>query len=162
MVRNLQELGPNLQKIISRLQTNEDLVKLLYYTDADPLNHPALTQEQIKEEVYEKLIKVIPRVGPKENAQSLVTLRVTRGSGDLENNEFKNITIEFEVFVPLTQWIIKDKNLRPFSILGEIQKSLNNKKVDGLGKLVGGDFELNFLTEEMSCYVTHYRITTYD
>lgn len=162
MVRNLQELGPNLQKIISRLQTNEDLVKLLYYTDADPLNHPALTQEQIKEEVYEKLIKVIPRVGPKETAQSVVTLRVTRGSNDLENSEFRNITIEFEVFVPLTQWIIKDKNLRPFSILGEIQKSLNNKKVDGLGKLVGGEFELNFLTEEMSCYVTRYRITTYD
>lgn len=162
MVRNLQELGPNMQKIISRLQANENLLKLLYYTDKDPLSQPALTQEQIKKEVYEKLIKVIPRVGPKENAKSIICLRVVRGSQIPENIEFSNIAFEIEVFVPLTQWKIKDKNLRPFSILGEIQKSLNNKKVDGLGKLEGGDFELNFLTEEMSCYLTYYRITTHD
>lgn len=162
MVRNLQELGPNMQKIISRLQANSDLLKLLYYTDTDPLGKSNLTQEQIKEEVYEKLIKIIPRVGPKENAKSIICLRVVRGSTDLENSEFKNFLFEIEVFVPLTQWLIKDKNLRPFSILGEIQKSLNGKKIDGLGKLVGGDFELNFLTEEMSCYLAQYKITSYD
>lgn len=45
-VRNCEELGQNLQKIIMRLVSNEDLVKLLYYTDDNPLEHPALTTEQ--------------------------------------------------------------------------------------------------------------------
>jgi hypothetical protein len=45
-VRNCEELGQNLQKIISRLIANEDLVKLLYYTDENPLAHPALTMEE--------------------------------------------------------------------------------------------------------------------
>ena len=36
MVRNLKELGPNLQKIVNRLQANQDLLKLLYYNDKDP------------------------------------------------------------------------------------------------------------------------------
>lgn len=162
MVRNLATLGSNLQKIISRLQTNQNLLKLLYYTDKDPLSQVDLTKEQIKQEVYEQLIKIIPRVGSKETAKSLLAIRVVRGRKNSENDEFSDLSINIEVFVPLTQWFIKDENLRPFAIMGEIQKSLDNKTIDGLGKLVGGDFDLNFLTEEISCYEMTYRITTYD
>jgi hypothetical protein len=36
--------------------------------------------------------------------------------------------------------------------MGEIQKSLNGKTINGLGKIKGGDFFLNFLTEEISAY----------
>jgi hypothetical protein len=78
-VRNLGELGISLQKIITRLQTNQNLLKLLYYTDKDPLNNPDLTGEQIKSLVFEKLIKITPRVGPKETATSLISLRVVTG-----------------------------------------------------------------------------------
>jgi hypothetical protein len=42
--------------------------------------------------------------------------------------------------------------LRPFSILGEIQKSLEGKTINGLGKIEGGDFSLDFLTDEISAY----------
>ena len=40
--RNCQELGINLQKICSRLLANDDLIKLLYYADQDPLAQGAL------------------------------------------------------------------------------------------------------------------------
>lgn len=162
MVRNLGDLGINLQKIITRLTTNQDLLKLLYYTGKDPLNEPDLTSEQIKEEVFEKLIKIVPRVGPKETAQSLVSLRVVRGITNPQNSEFRDFSLGIEVFVPLTQWIIKDSSLRPFRIMGEIQKSLNGKNVNGLGKIVGGDFSLNFLTEEISCYEMTFEIVDYE
>ena len=59
-VRNCIELGENAQKIVKRLMSNQNLMKLLYYTDKDPLSQPDLTENQIKEEVYEKLIKIIP------------------------------------------------------------------------------------------------------
>ena len=162
MIRNLEDIGPNLQKIITRLQTNQTLLKLLYYTDKDPLSHPDLTKEQIQKEIFEKLIKVIPRVGPKETAKSIISLRVVRGRHNSENREFKDINISVEVFVPLTQWFIKDSNLRPFSIMGEIQKSLDGKTIDGLGKMQGGDFDLNFLTDEISCYEMLFYLTDYD
>lgn len=162
MVRDLAELGVNLQKIITRLQANQNLVKLLYYTDKDPLSQPDLTTEQIQKEVFEKLIKVVPRVGPKETAKSIVSLRVVRGTTNSSNNEFRNISLGIEVFVPLTQWFIKDQNLRPFSIMGEIQKSLNGKVINGMGKINGGDFALNFLTEEISCYEMTFSIIEYD
>ena len=162
MVRNCAELGVNLQKIINRLISNKDLLKLLYYNDKDPLSQPDLTEKQIKEEVLEKLIKIIPRIGPKETANSIVSIRVVSARRNLENNEFRDITLAVEIFVPLTQWIIKDSNLRPFAIMGEIQKSLDNKKINGLGKMIGGEFNLNFLTEEISAYEQSYRIITYD
>lgn len=162
MVRNLGELGLSLQKIITRLVANQDLLKLLYYTGKDPLNEPDLTPEQIKEEVFEKLVKIVPRVGPKETAQSLISLRVVRGITNRQNSEFRNFSLGIEVFVPLTQWIIKDSSLRPFRIMGEIQKSLNGKNVNGLGKITGGDFSLNFLTEEISCYEMTFEIVDYE
>lgn len=161
-IRNSSEIGENLQKIVSRLMANDNLVNLLYYTDKDPLSQPALTQQQKKEEVFDKLIRIIPRVGPKETAKSIIAIRVVKGNLDLENSEFRNIQIAIETFVPLTQWYIKDSNLRPFAIMGEIENSLSGKKINGLGKMEGGDFNLNFLTDEISAYEQFFWITQYE
>ena len=161
-VRNCAEIGENLQKIVARLMANDQLVNLLYYTDKDPLNQPHLTSDQKKKEVFEKLIKIIPRVGPKETAHSIISIRVIGGSKLGSNTEFRNVKIGIEVFVPLTQWIIKDTNLRPFAILGEIEKSLEGKTINGLGKIEGGDFDLNFLTEEIGAYEQNFWITAYE
>lgn len=160
--RNLADMGTNLQKIVRRLQANQNLLKLLYYSGKDPLSESDITDAQIKDEIFEKLIKIVPRVGPKETAQSIIAIRVVRGRSNEGNDEFRDFEIDVEVFVPLTQWIIKDSNLRPFAIMGEIHKSLNNKTIDGLGKMVGGNFQINFLTEEISCYEMTYFITSYD
>lgn len=161
-VRNCTDIGVNAQYIIKRLLANQNLLKLLYYTDKDPLSHEDLTEEQIENEVFNKLIKIVPRVGPKETAHSLIAVRIARARGLASNNEFKNVSISIEVFVPMTQWIIKDTNLRPFAIMGEVQKSLNGKKIEGLGKMTGGDFSLNFLTEEISAYEQTFVLTSYD
>lgn len=161
-VRNCRDLGENAQKIMKRLLANQKLLKLLYYTDKDPLSQPDLTNEQIQNEVFETLVKITPRVGPKETSHSIVTMRITRGRENDENSEFKDVSINIEVFVPLTQWIIKDVQLRPFAILGEIQESLNGKTINGLGKLQGGNFDLNFLTEEISAYEQYFYLTSYD
>lgn len=162
MVRNLSEMGENLQLIVRRLFKNQDLLKLLYYSDKDPLNQPDLDDDQIQKEVFEKLIKVVPRVGAKETAQSIVALQVNNGRLNSENNEFRDISISFEVFVPMEQWFLKNQNLRPFLIMGELQKSLDGKTINGLGKMRFYSFEINFLTEEISCYEMTFGLTTYD
>lgn len=161
-VRYCADMGENLQKIVSRLMANDNLINLLYYTDKDPLSQPHLTNEQKRELVFEKLIKVIPRVGPKETATSVICLRVDSARNVSENSEFKTVRFSVEVFVPLTQWILKSDSLRPFLILGEIEKSLRGKTINGLGKMEGGDFSLNFLTEEISCYEQIFSIVSYD
>ena len=161
-VRNNREIGENLQKIVARLMANDNLVNLLYYTDKDPLSQPPLTEEQKQKQVFDNLIRIVPRVGPKENANSIVVIRVTKGEKDYQNSEFKNISIAIEIFVPLTQWYIKDSNLRPFAIMGEIESSLSGKTINGLGRMEGGDFILNFLTEEISAYEQYFGLTHYE
>lgn len=162
MVRNCQELGLSLQKIVKRLMENGDLVKLLYYEDHDPLSRPTLTKEQIQAEIYEKLIKVVPQVGTNTDSKSRLVVYIVKGGKNSQNGEFKDINICISVFVPLTNWIIKDTNLRPFAILGELQSSLDGKVINGLGRLSGGDFNLKLLTEEMSCYEQTYNLIEYD
>ena len=161
-IRNCAEIGENLQKIVSRLMANDDLVNLLYYTGQDPLSNKPLTNEQKQTLIFEKLIKIVPRVGPKETSESLLIITVPQARTNQENSEFRNIQIEIEVIVPLTQWIIKNSNLRPFAILGEVQKSLNNKTINGLGKMTGGNFDLNFITEEVCSYKQYFSLVSYE
>lgn len=161
-VRNCAEIGENLQKIVTRLMANDKLVNLLYYTDKDPLNQPHLTDEEKKTKIFEKLIKIVPVVEPRDDEKSVIAIRVTGGNKIGTNTEFRNVKISVEVFVPMTTWIFKDTNLRPFAILGEIQTSLQGKKINGLGQIEGGDFDLSFLTKEMGCYEQSFWITAYE
>lgn len=161
-VRNLGEIGLNAQAIIKALLANQNLVKLLFYADKDPLSQPDLTTTQIREEVYQKLLKIVPRIGNIDTAQSIVAMRIVNGFENGENQEIKDIKISFEVFTPLTSWVIKDTNLRPFAIMGEIQKSLDGLEIKGLGTLHGGGFSLNFLTDNISDYMQIFTLQTYD
>ena len=161
-VRDLQDMGINLQKIVKRLNANQNLLKLLFYTDMDPLSKPDLAPVDISRHINEKLIKIVPRVGPYETSQSIVSLRIVQGITNTTNNEFQGYRMDIEVFVPLTNWFIKDQNLRPFAIMGEIKKSLCGKHIEGLGKISGGDFQINFQTEEMSCYEMNFWFDLYN
>jgi hypothetical protein len=108
------------------------------------------------------LICVIPKVGTRTDSKSVIAVYVPKAAGLSGNSEYKTVTIAIDVFVPMTQWIIKDSNLRPFAIMGEIQNSLNGKTINGLGKIKGGDFELVLLTDEMSVYRQVFTITEYE
>ena len=54
MVRNLKELGSFMQRIVKRLMNNQNLLKLLYYTDKDPLSQSDISDNTIRKEIYEK------------------------------------------------------------------------------------------------------------
>jgi len=45
---------------------------------------------------------VVPRIGSKEFATSMVTMRVVRGRANPGNSEFRDFELDIEVFVPLT------------------------------------------------------------
>lgn len=154
---DLREAGINLSIIVDELIANQNLAKLLHYTDYDPLSH---TEEVSRKTLFNKLIRFIPRLLPSETSESVVAVFIESGLSNA-NEEFRDFIIKVQTYVPLTQWVIKDKNLRPFAIMSEVQKSLNGLSIDGVGKLRGGEVEINFLTEEMSCYEQTFILTTY-
>lgn len=57
-IRNCGDIGVNTQYIVKRLIANQNLLKLLYYTDKDPLAGDDLTQDQIQDEVFENSLKL--------------------------------------------------------------------------------------------------------
>ena len=160
MIKNCRDIGENLQLITKRLIANQTLCKLCYYTDKDPLGHEDLSEE-MRRSFLHKFFKIISRLVSEETSNSYIAVVVNDGTGDSQNSEFHNVKILIYVYVPLLQWIIKSDNLRPFLIMGAIQESLRDKKINGLGTLRGGDFVLNNLTEDMSCYVMEFNITNY-
>lgn len=162
-IRNYRELGVNMKKIVLYLMGNDDLVKLLYYNQtSDPLSEPNLTQKEKQKFVFNKLMKLVPRLDPSETDQSKIAVMARRATTLGTNQEFHSIIISVEIFVPVSQWLIKDDNLRPYAIMGEIQSSLDGKTINGLGKISGGDFEYNFGSDEMTGFIQTFTITEYD
>jgi hypothetical protein len=100
-VRNCGELGLNLQKIVSRLLANDNLVKLLYYENKDPLGRESLTPEVKNTEIFEKLIRIIPRVTEDETNKSIVVVYIEGGKKNLDNSEFKTVEFVIDILVPL-------------------------------------------------------------
>ena len=161
-IRNCGELGLDLQKIVSRLLANDNLVKLLYYENKDPFGEPNLTKEEKEKLIYQKLIKIVPQYKEDDNNKSVLMVYINKGTKIPGNKEFMNLQIVVDVFVPLDTWIIKDINLRPFAILGEIQNSLEGKTINGLGRIEGNGFALTDMSEKMSVYSQTFQITEYD
>ena len=98
-VRFLQEMGSNLIKMMKRLLANQNLLRLLTYTDKDPL---ALDKADVKaNEAYLQgdngVVRIIPVIGAKENSQSIITLRVLKGIPSMDNPEFLDIYFSIEV-----------------------------------------------------------------
>lgn len=153
------ELGPALRKITKIILANQNICKLLYYTDKDPLGNKDIDS---KNELYGDLVKVIPRLMPEESAHSYIVPVIVNGVRNRSNGEFRDFLIKIYIYVPMEQWIIKGDNLRPFAILGELQKSLDDKYITGLGTLHGGDFSLNLFTGNMTCYTIDFYLTNYD
>lgn len=160
--RNLKEIGVCLRKIANRLMSNENLLKLLYYQDKDPFSHSSLSDLQLENEIFNHYIMIVPKLPPQEDSKSTITIMAMSGKNNSENDNFSDIAINIEVYVPITQWIIKDSNLRPFAIMSEIQNSLNNKVINGIGRMKGGDFDYSFTTDEITCYIQHFKIINYD
>ena len=141
---------------------NQNLLKMLYYTDKDPLSQPDIPDDIIRNDIYQKLIKVVPILDPTETARSVISIVTRNGVMNEENTEFRDVTIRVEVYVPNTQWFVKSDNLRPFIIMGEVQKTLEGKSINGMGRIIGGDFALNFIADDVVCYAQDFYLITYD
>ena len=156
-----QELGPNLIKIAKKLLSNKELIMLLNNTDLDPLNKD-LHPEQIDGlKFLHKLVRVVPLINSEEqNTKSKIV--VIFDNGDITmNSDNENINLMVLVYCPFEEWLITGDTLRPFAIMSEIRKSLQDKRINGLGEIFYNGFNLSTLTDEMGCYSMRFRINAF-
>lgn len=160
-VRNSKELGANLFQIAKRLLSNQSLLKYLKCTSADPLEHDNI--ENPFETVLHNNIKVVPLVDEDEfNSESKIVVVFEGGEVESSNTEYVELSLDVLVYVPLSQWQINDINLRPFLIMSEIENSLKNKRVEGLGVMNYHGFDLSLLTDKTSCYKMRFSFDVFN
>lgn len=157
-VKNCEEFGSILQALAKELNNNEDLCKLLCNTNDTPLDTLCAQAK-----IVGNNIRIVPKITGKEE-ESTVVLVLKRADHNTKNDEFSSLQLLCYVWTPLTQWNILINNkpaLRPFSIISEIQKSIYKKTINGIGVVTGGDFNLDTLTSETSCYCVEFYIDVF-
>lgn len=159
-IKNSKELGSNLLKIINRLLENKNLLRLLKYTNNDPLD---ITLPEIdKTTMLNHNILIVPSLNSEEyTTESKIVFLYKNGSVGA-NRKMKKVNFEIIVFCPFTEWIINDSNLRPFAIMGEIETSLKDKSIDGIGVINYTDFEYKAINIDIGCYRMEFDIDVFN
>ena len=158
-VRNSRELGDNLFKIATQLLENARLRQLLKNTGRNPFE----TEVQEKIELLHKNLLVVPLVDEADfDREGKIVILIPNGEKNGNNDEFKNIYFNVLIYTVLDTWVINDTSLRPFLIMSEVENSLKDKRINGIGKIKYLDFELELLTDKISCYKMEFEIEVFN
>lgn len=156
-----QELGPNLIKLCKKLLKNQNLCKLLINTDLDPLNpnlHPDIENTM---ELFNNQIRVVPLVTPDDETTTSKIVVVFSGSEITGNFDNEGITVLVYVYTPYKEWLITGDSIRPFAIMAEVRKSLQNKRINGLGEIRYQGFDISSLTNQSGSYLMRFTINAF-
>ena len=157
-----QEIGVNLIKIAKKLLDNQDLCKLLVNTDLDPLNPNTHPNNIDGISLLHKNIRVVPLVTAEDQTtESKIVLLFDEGDVNRSNSDNENLSLLINIYCPFKEWSITGDTLRPFAIMSEIRKSIQDKRINGLGEIVYRGFNVSTLTEEMGSYMMRFAINAF-
>ena len=157
-----QEIGINLIKIAKKLLDNQNLCKLLVNTDLDPLNPNTHPNNIDGISLLHKNIRVVPLVTAEDQTtESKIVLLFDEGEVNRSNSDNENLSLLINIYCPFKEWSITGDTLRPFAIMSEIRKSIQDKRINGLGEIVYRGFNVSTLTEEMGSYMMRFAINAF-
>lgn len=120
--------------IANKMLKNQDLMKLLYYTEPDCLKADDLTDEQILSLLNTK-IRIVPKIDIEKDCPTQVLITFDNFEPNPSNPEFRDHTISFDVLCHPDHWNLGNFQLRPYKIVGYIDAMFNNQKLTGIGTL---------------------------
>lgn len=157
-----QEIGANLIKIAKKLLDNQNLCKLLVNTDLDPLNPNTHPNNIDGISLLHKNIRVVPLVTAEDQTtETKIVLLFDEGAVNRSNSDNENLSLLINIYCPFKEWNITGDTLRPFAIMSEIRKSIQDKRINGLGEIVYRGFNVSTLTEEMGSYMMRFAINAF-
>lgn len=138
----------DIYRIITVLNKNQDLKKLLIHTDNKPLQGAEVTKD-----LRDKQISRAPLLPYDEEDGSLVV--VTMISGDVEPQSTTMVTtLAIDVFTPGNQWIINE-GVRPL----QIAHAVNNLMKDEMKQTDGVKYRLtSIINSQLSDILLGYRM----
>lgn len=135
---------------------------LLNNTDLDPLNKQTHPEKVDGLNFFNTLIRTTPLMtADEQSTKSKLVLLYTNSNISSLNSDNENLIFIVEVLCPFKEWNIVGDDLRPFAIMAEVRKSLQDKKINGLGEIKYEGFTLSTLTGEMGSYTMRFRINAF-
>lgn len=127
-------VNKDMSSIIDKMLINDRLKKLLRYTTPDALDKEPLDEDETLA-LINKNIKTIPKLYIDGSVLAYVILSFDNFTPS-GNPEFRDNIISFDIICHFDQWMLKDSQLRPYEIAGEIDTMFNNTRLSGIGKLL--------------------------
>lgn len=121
-----------LQDIVDKLAFHKPLQKLLYYSEKHCLSMKDLTQDQIFS-LLGNQIKIVPKLQVDENVMAYIIISFERFIPTLSTTSFREITLSFDILCHYDYWSLDDFKLRPYSIAGAIDGTINKSSFAGVG-----------------------------
>jgi len=149
--------GDKLKKLSKGLMDDEELCKLLFYSDS-PLKQENVDNKN--EEILNKHIILNTDVPYNSDKGSYILITVNNLFVNTNNNKTVNVEIYVDILVPTTDWNYGGPSLRPFAILGKVIETFKNIKIQGVGKLDFEEASLAVSANNMSGYTAKF--TNYD
>lgn len=141
--------------IINLLLDNDRIARLLKYPSADALLKPAVSQQD-RLALLGTQIDTVPKI--KVDNKCLNYITVLQDNFTLSDNpQFRDNLIYFIISCHYTTWHLKNFELRPYEIAGEIDSMLNNKHISGIGRLEFVGADMNVMNDEFSGLTLVYR-----
>ena len=112
---------------------NNNLCKILYYTDRNALERTALTDKQ-KSELIGKNIKIVPKLYVDGSVLAYVIISMDNFTPSA-NPQFRDNVVTFDIICHFDQWQLLDYQLRPYRIAAEIDSMFDNQHLTGIGEL---------------------------
>lgn len=138
--------------IIEKILSNKKVLRLLYYTSPDCLEWKAdkdLTSEQIKELFETKQISNVPRIQVDKDKRTYLRVVFDEFTPNSTNTFYRDHIVEIKIACHFDDWDLKDFELRPYRIAGEIDSMLDGQHLTGIGVL-------NFIGASQDVYDDEY------
>lgn len=159
VVKYGEEHGRNLQKIAKKLAKNDNLIRLLINTDLDPLNHDDKVDGF---KLINKNILFVPFLSAEDQTtSSKIVILYDEGAISTANPDNEIMSLLVTIYCPFCTWQITGDQLRPFAIMSEVRKTIQDKRINGLGEIQYKGFDLSSLTEEQSTYTMRFIISAF-
>ena len=150
-------LEKDMDIIINLFLKNENLKKMLYYTSADCLDKPRLSEKQTLE-LFGRNIRIVPKLQVDGEVMNYIIISFDNFTTNSSNPEFRNNIIEFDVICHFDEWHLKDYQLRPYRIAAEIDAMLNAQRLTGIGNVYFLGANQMILTDEYAGLCLMYQV----
>lgn len=148
----------DLFSIVKKLINNENLKKLLFYPVREALEKPDLTEEETFGLLH-KNIRVVPQLPIEEDINSYIIITFDNFVTNEANPLYRDNIITFDVICHMDTWVMTGYQLRPYMIMGEIDRMLSDQKLCGIvGRVEFISANQLLLSGELAGFTIMYRV----